>query len=156
MAVKMFPPAGVNEGTFLDGTTAFINPDGTVTVPTSAVPAMLSAGWQVAVDLGNVGVSTAAAGSTTADAGLLPSGTSTCYPTTAADDTKGVRLAAGDAVTNNRIFIANGVANKILKVYPPTGGTINGAVADAGFSSASGKGVVIICLNGTTNAWAAF
>lgn len=102
-----------------------------------------------------VGASTAAAGSTTADAGALPAGTGNIYPTTAADDTKGVVLNAADKVTGRRIFIGNGVSNKILKVYPPSGGTINGAAADAAFSSASGKGVVIVCLSGTANTWLA-
>jgi hypothetical protein len=102
------------------------------------------------------GASTAAAGTTTADAGVLPSGTSRLYPTTAADDTKGVRIAATDKVTGRCLFIGNGVSNKILKVYPPSGGTINGAAADAAFSSASGKGVIIYCLSSGSNTWLAF
>lgn len=93
------------------------------------------------------GASTAAAGTTTADATALPSGTGYFYPTTAADDTKGVRIAAADDVANRHIFVGNGVSNKILKVYPPSGGTINGAAADAAFSSASGKGVQLYCIS---------
>lgn len=102
------------------------------------------------------GASTAAAGSATGDAGVLPAGTATVYPTTAADDTKGVRVHASDQVTGRTILIGNGVSNKILKVYPPTGGTINGAAADAAFSSASGKGVIMHCLDGTANTWLAW
>lgn len=102
------------------------------------------------------GASTAAAGSTTSDAGVLPAGTATVYPTTAADDTKGVRVHASDKVTGRKIMIGNGVSNKILKVYPPSGGTINGGSADAAFSGASGKGVIMYCLNSTGNTWLAW
>ncbi len=103
-----------------------------------------------------IGASTAAAGTTTADAGVLPVGIGTVYPTTAADDIVGVRVHASDQVTGRTLFIGNGVSNKILKVYPVTGGTINGAAANVAFSSASGKGVVMVCLNATANTWFAF
>lgn len=103
-----------------------------------------------------IGASTAAAGTTTSDAGALPAGTASVYPTTGADDTKGVVIDVADKVTGRMLFIGNGVSNKILKVYPPSGGTINGASADAAFSSASGKGVVIICLSSGSNTWLAF
>lgn len=103
-----------------------------------------------------IGASVAAAGSTTADAGALPAATANVYPTTAADDTKGVVINAADKITGRRIFIGNGVSNKILKVYPPSGGTINGAAADAAFSSVSGNGVVAICLSQTANTWLCF
>ncbi len=100
------------------------------------------------------GVSTAAAGNDSTNYGALPAGTANLYPTTAADDTKGVGINAADNVTGREIRIANGVSNKILKVYPPTGGTINGAAANVAFSSASGKGVIIICTDSTANAGA--
>lgn len=103
-----------------------------------------------------IGASVAAAGTTTADAGALPAKTANVYPTTAADDTKGVVINAVDKETGRRIFIGNGVSNKILKVYPPSGGTINGAAADAAFSSASGKGVIAVCLNKAANTWLAW
>lgn len=104
----------------------------------------------------SIGASTAAAGSATGDAGVLPAGTASVYPTSAADDTKGVRISASDEVTGRTLFITNGVSNAVLKVYPPTGGTINGASANAAFSSASGKGVVAVCVDATTQVWAAF
>jgi len=103
-----------------------------------------------------VGASTAAAGSTTADAGVLPAATGLIYPTTAANGTTGVRIHANDKVTGRTLFIGNGVSNQILKVYPPSGGTINGAGADAAFSGASGKGVIISCLNSAANTWLAW
>lgn len=102
------------------------------------------------------GTSTAAAGSTTADAGALPAAAGSVYPTTAADDTKGVIVHTDDKVTGRVLMIGNGVSNKILKVYPPSGGTINGAAADAAFSSASGKGVILVCLSSTSNTWLAW
>jgi hypothetical protein len=103
-----------------------------------------------------VGASTAAAGSTNADATALPAGTAGVYPTTAADDTKGVIIDAADQVTGRMLFIGNGVSNKVLKVYPPSGGNINGLGANAAFSSVSGKGVVIVCLSSSGNTWFGF
>ena len=102
-----------------------------------------------------VGASTAAAGTTVADATALPSGTALIYPTTAADDTKGVKLTATDQVTGRVVFVGNGVSNKILKVYGPSGAVVNGAAADAAFSSGSGKSVLIVCLSGSGNTWLA-
>jgi hypothetical protein len=103
-----------------------------------------------------VGASTAAAGTDTTNAGALPAGTGKVYPTTAANDTKGVKIDATDKVTGRMLLIGNGVADKILKVYGPTGAVINGAAADAAFSSASGAGVVVVCLSGAGNTWLAW
>ncbi len=104
----------------------------------------------------SIGASTAAAGTTTSDAGVLPAGTAPVYPTTAADGTKGVRINAADQITGRTIFIGNGVGNQILKVYPPSGGNINGLGADAAFSTASGKGAIITCLSSGSNTWLAW
>lgn len=103
-----------------------------------------------------VGASTAALGTNSANAAVLPAGVGSVYPTTAADDTVGVRVHASDLVKGRTIFIGNGVSNKILKVYAPTGGVINGAAADAAFSSVSGKGVVLVCLSASGNTWFGF
>lgn len=102
------------------------------------------------------GASTAAAGTTTADAGVLPAGTSSVYPTTGADGTKGVRINIADKINGKMLFIGNGAAAATLKVYPPSGGTINGAAADAAFVSASGKGAVLVCLSSSANTWLGF
>lgn len=102
-----------------------------------------------------IGGSTAAAGSTTSDATALPAGTAKFYPVTAADDTKGVKITVSDQYTGNRLFIGNQVSNKILKIYGPTGAVINGAAADAAFSSVSGAGIDIVCINGPANTWSA-
>lgn len=102
------------------------------------------------------GASTAAAGSTFADAGALPAGTASVYPTTGADGTKGVIVNVADKVTGRTINIGNGVSNQILKVYGPSGASINGSAADAAFSSASGKGVVMYCLSSGANTWLAW
>lgn len=111
---------------------------------------------ELGASVATVGASTAAAGSTYADAGALPAGTGSVYPTTAADDTKGVIVSTSDKVTGKVLFIGNGVSNKILKVYGPAGAVINGAAANAAFSSVSGAGVVMICLSGSGNTWLAF
>jgi len=104
-----------------------------------------------------IAVTTAAAGSVAGDAAALPPA-KTVLPVSGADDTKGVILDAHDAFLGNRIFIANLVSNKILKVYPPTGGTINGAAANAAVSTASGKGITMICLAATSTGgtWSAY
>ncbi len=103
-----------------------------------------------------IGASTVAVGTNTGTAGALPAGTASLYPTTAADDTVGVVIHANDKITGRTLFIGNGVSNKILKVYPASGGTINGAGADVAFSSASGKGVIITCLSSGSNTWLAW
>jgi hypothetical protein len=122
--------------------------------------AAVSAGYGLGIEAGayletEASASTAAAGTTTADAGVLPSG-GVVYPTTAADGTTGVRVHASDKVTGRMLFIGNGVSNQILKVYAPSGGTINGAAADAAFASVSGKGVIITCLSSSANTWLAW
>jgi len=132
--------------------TAAENSTVTITLCSAATTANL-----IAVNVtGAVAGSTAAAGSTKDDAGALPATAATVFPTTAADDAKGVIVNAVNKVTGRMLFIGNGVSNKVLKVYPPAGGTINGAAADAAFSSASGKGVVIVCLSGSGNTWLAW
>jgi len=104
----------------------------------------------------SIGASTIALGTNSANAAVLPAGTAGTYPTTAADGTVGVRVNAADQVTGRLILVGNGVSNAILKVYAPTGGTINGAAADAAFSSVSGKGVIIKCLSASGNTWLAW
>ncbi len=121
------------------------------TTAAATVPAVLASSLNI-----TPGASTAAAGSTYADAGALPAGTAAVYPTTAADDTKGVIVSTSDKITGNTLFIGNGVSNKILKVYAPAGGTINGAAANTAFSSVSGKGVTMYCLNAGANTWLAW
>lgn len=126
---------------------------------TGVEPCVLAAGSTVGAALNSnvsIGASTAAAGTTTADAGALPAGTAAVYPTTGADGTKGVVINAADKVTGRKIFVGNGVSNAVLKVYPPSGGTINGASADAAFSSGSGKGCELVCLSGAGNTWLAW
>jgi predicted RecA/RadA family phage recombinase len=147
--------------TILGGNAHGSGTDGALSLGTSNTSAITIGAASIATSMPGpvnraAGASTAAAGSTNADAGALPAGTAGVYPTTAADDTKGVILDAADKVTGRTIFIGNGVSNKILKVYPPSGGTINGASANAAFSSVSGKGVIIHCLSSGDNTWLAW
>jgi hypothetical protein len=104
-----------------------------------------------------IGVTTAAAGTTAADAGALPPAKS-ILPVSGADGTKGVILDIHDAYLGNMVRVANLVSTAVLKVYPPTGGTINGAAANAAASSASGKGMTLVCLAATSTGgtWAAW
>jgi len=146
--------------TVLGGNANGSGTDGTLGLGTSNTSAVNVAAASIPTNIAGpvtlgVGASTAAAGTTVADAGDLPAGTGTIYPTTAADDTKGVVINAADKVTGRMLIIGNGVSNKILKVYGPSGGNINGLGADTAFSSASGKGVLIVCLSGSGNTWLA-
>jgi hypothetical protein len=102
------------------------------------------------------GASTVALGANSGNAAVLPAGTGSFYPTTAADGTVGVRINGADRVDGKMLFIGNGVSTAVLKVYPPTGGTINGAAVDAAYSSASGRGAHLICLSSSANTWAGF
>jgi predicted RecA/RadA family phage recombinase len=135
--------------------------DGVANLGTSNTSAVNIAAASIPTTIGgpitlSVGASTAAAGSTNADAGALPAGTASIYPTTAADDTKGVIINAADKVTNRKLTIVNGVSNKILKIYPPSGGSINGGAANAAFSTASGRSAEVVCTDSATNTWLAW
>jgi len=148
----------VNTGTYLLSTWTQLPTSGstiaslTVTALTATAlttPAYTNTGTETVA----VGANTIALGTNSATAAALPAGTASVYPTTAADGTVGVIINAADKVTGRRIFIGNGVSNQILKVYGPTGAVINGAAADAAFSSVSGKGVWAVCLSGAGNTW---
>lgn len=143
-------PVTLVRSTWTAGSLVFEDTSGT------AIMTVAPAGITTLTQAGTIGVSAAAAGSTTADAGALPAGTGSVYPTTAADGTKGVVINAADKVAGRTLFIGNGVSNAVLKVYPAAGGTINGAAADAAFSSGSGKGVIAICLSASANTWLCF
>lgn len=134
--------------------------DGTLTGQAVTAASLATTGTVSAVGVINTGISTtsigastAALGTTVTDAAALPAGTANVYPTTAADDTVGVKFTASDQVTGRMVYVGNGVPNKILKVYGPSGAVINGASANAAFSSVSGKGVVAVCLSGAGNTW---
>jgi hypothetical protein len=101
------------------------------------------------------GTTTAAAGTTTSDAGVLPAlAAAKVYDTSGADGTKGVRIHADDDIAGRTLFIGNGVSNQVLKIYPPSGGAINGASADAAFSTTSGRGATLVCKS--AGVWRAF
>jgi len=147
--------------TILAGNAEGSGTDGTLGIGTSNTSALTIGATSIATAIPGplthgIGASTAAAGSATGDAGALPAATASVYPTTAADDTKGVLIHDDDKVTGRMLMIGNGVVNKILKVYPASGGTINGAGANAAFSSVSGKGVITVCLSSGSNTWLAW
>lgn len=98
---------------------------------------------------------TAAAGSTYADAGALPAGTSSLYWVSGADDTKGVIIDVSDQVDGRVIEIGNTVSNKILKIYAPAGGTINGGAANGAYSTPSGYSARLQCTDAAANTWRA-
>ena len=118
------------------------------------VPQLLLSGCTFADLTGAVATSTAAAGTTQGTAAALPTMAGQAYPVTGANGTAGVVLGAADTVTGRAIFIAN-LASAVLLIYPPGTGTINGLGAGAAFSTVSGHGAQLVCLNGATNQWAA-
>jgi hypothetical protein len=135
--------------------------DGAVSIGATNTASVTLAKASVATIIGgpvtaSVGASTAADGANETDAVALPAGTASVYPTTAADDAKGVIINAADKVAGRMLMIGNGVKDKILKIYPPAGGAINGLDPDAAFSTASGKGAIVVCLDSTANTWLAW
>lgn len=133
------------------GTLATLGNTETLVGKTLTAPTINTA--TIAVVNATPGATTAALGTNVGNAAALPAGTATVYPTTAADGTVGVVIHANDKVTGRMLFIGNGVSNAILKVYGPSGAVINGAAADAAFSTASGKGAILYCLSGVGNSW---
>lgn len=88
------------------------------------------------------GQSIAAAGSTITDAAVLTSG---FQLVTGADATKGAVLPA----TTGSIIVKNAdAANAVLKVYPPSGGTINALSTSAAISMAAKTSAVFSSLDG--------
>jgi hypothetical protein len=110
-------------------------------------------------DLQNVtkpigGEHTHAAGSTSADAAALPAATSLAYLVQNANGTTGVKIHADDAVIGRTLYIINQVSNKILKIYPHTGGYINGLADTVAFSTGSGRSAILLCV--ATDNWVAW
>jgi hypothetical protein len=91
----------------------------------------------------------AAAGSTQATATPL---TASVNHVTGADGTKGVRLPA-IAQPGQIVAVYNATSAQALKVYPPTGGTINGGAANAAVTQ-SGLTLALFIATSSTN-WAA-
>lgn len=83
----------------------------------------------------------AAGGTATGNATVLGTGVSFV---TGADNTKSVKLPVGLAGTGNTsiLVVFNTVNNKLLSVFPPTGGTINGASADGNLSMGNGSAAI--------------
>ncbi|HOJ76443.1 MAG TPA: hypothetical protein PLQ89_21690 [Phycisphaerae bacterium] len=88
--------------------------------------------------------SVAAAGADQAGAAAL---TADINVVTAADDAKGVKLPV--AVPGMRIVIKNTVANKILKIYPATGGAINALAANASLNIAAATSCMLVATSAT-------
>lgn len=64
---------------------------------------------------------------------------------TGADDTAAIKLPA--AAAGLVCMVANGVANKILKVFPAVGDTINGAAANAVYNQTNGAFRIYVAYN---------
>lgn len=91
----------------------------------------------------------AGAGTTVSDAGAL-SATKMFHQVTGANGTVGVKFATA-AAAGQVHYILNTTAG-ILKVYAASGGTINGAAADAAFSALTGI-KPILCVSTGANTW---
>lgn len=96
-----------------------------------------------------------AAGSTSADAWVVPQQQFVRVDTVGVGT--GIRLysPAVAAVPGPEIFVVNKGANA-LKVYPPTGGTIDGAGADVAFSMAAGTKKRFVCVSDNRLAWESY
>lgn len=90
-------------------------------------------------------VATVAAGGTAqANANAVPTGFTLV---TGANDTAAIVLPA--AAAGLVCAVKNGVANKILKVYPAVGDTINGAAANAVYNQTNGAFRMYVAYNAT-------
>jgi hypothetical protein len=153
--VLMQVPAGQAGAVYTtQNATYTANTAGLISVLPTDVNQLALAGCTFADLTGTVAPSTAAAGTTQGTAAALPTLAGQEYPVTGANGTAGVVLGAADAVTGRQIFI-NNLASAVLLIYPPGTGTINGLGASAAFSTVSGHGARLVCLNGANNQWAA-
>jgi hypothetical protein len=103
--------------------------------------------WDInakAVIAGDTATGLAAAGTTQATGTLVTAGIS-MFTTVA---TGGAATLMNEGAARKVIF--NGDAADALSVFPPVGGTINGAAANAAFSVPFGKGAMFITSNGVT------
>lgn len=96
-----------------------------------------------------VSAAAVAAGSTTTDA-LVLGISNAVFVVTAADGAKGVRLTA--IATDAEVKVINNAA-AVLKIYPPTGGTINGGSADASISVSANRTALLHQIS--ASAWTA-
>ena len=88
-----------------------------------------------------------AAGTTTTDALVLGLDDHHIVGTVGANS--GVRLPSTVWSTGDWLIVSNTQATNTLKLYPPTGGTINGGAADAALSVPVNRAVMIICTSAT-------
>ncbi len=102
----------------------------------------------IANDAATAPVSLAAAGSAQGDAGAIAG---SLVVVTASDGTKGVRLPA--ITVGARVEVYNSVASQGLKVYPATGGNINGGSTNAAITMAGKTFARFVAVDATT--WAA-
>jgi len=91
----------------------------------------------------------AAAGSDQSDAAALHN---VMNVVSGADGTVGVILP-GPGVSGREVRVYNAGTASALKVYPPSGGTINGGTEDAAISVAPSTLALLTCMDGTN--WAA-
>lgn len=90
----------------------------------------------------------AAAGTNQGNAAAITGAYPAIVVVSGADDTVGVKLPT--AVAGMKFHIKSTVANKILKIYPATGGTINALAGDVAISFASGPTVATFIATSTT------
>ena len=93
----------------------------------------------------------AAAGSVQGDAGAL-SATKFFHRVTGADGTKGVILGAAGANEVGQFHTILNTTAGVLKIYPATGGTVNGGAANAAFSALTGI-KPIVCYVSAASTW---
>lgn len=105
---------------------------------------MLFKGFQNILD--GAAAAVAAAGSSQSDATAL---TAKINIVSAADGTKGVVLPAGDGDTPAVYLVYSSAATNALKVYPPTGGNINAAAANAAHSLAAQTPALVVRVSST-------
>jgi hypothetical protein len=94
----------------------------------------------------------AAAGSAQGSAAAL-SATKFLHQVTGADGTKGVILPATVAADAGKVHLILGTTAGVLKIYPATGGTINGGSANAALSFTTGVLMHMCWPSATADTW---
>lgn len=139
------PSPGISASTFDANSTLIATADNTPVVQTFAANQTLARGSSgnltvVSLLSGGNNTAVAAAGSTTTDAAALTARSVNVVSSDSA--AKGVKLWTGVAGMTGLIFNNTATA---CKIYPATGGTINGGSVDASKTLAASKGVIIGC-----------
>lgn len=140
VALTQYIISGEAQQNFLALATIFTATTQTITSNAAGTPVVVPAGGNL-LNLQALDVA-ALAGSAGSDAVAI-SGTKFVHQLTGADGTKGGKLAV--TATASICHIMMNTTAGVAKIYPGSGGTINGGSADAAFSALTGIKPIVCC-----------